>query len=77
LKREIVSSAFAALSWSTISQPVSSVMAPRLVAPRRKTRRDGSGSSFAASLISSLHRTLLRFGALSRRLMGLWRFSVQ
>src|SRR5262245_9610503 len=40
-----------------MSQPVKNVMAPRLVAPRRNSRRDGSGSSFAASLISSFGST--------------------
>ena len=39
------------------SQPVRKASAPRLAAPRRKQRRDRSGSSLAASLISSLGST--------------------
>src|SRR5258707_2275397 len=53
LNRDIAISAFSAERLSTISQPVSMVTAPRPAAPRRNRRRDGSGNSFAASLISS------------------------
>src|SRR5208282_5860083 len=57
LKREMTRSAFSAVSPSMISQPLSIASAPRLAAPRRKNRRDGSGRSFAASLISSFGST--------------------
>src|SRR5262249_34059535 len=40
-----------------MSQPVRNVMAPRLVAPRRNSRRAGLGRSLAASLIKSLGST--------------------
>ena len=40
-----------------MSQPVSVASAPRLAAPRRNSRRDGSGNSFAASLIKSFGST--------------------
>src|SRR5271167_3314606 len=50
-------SALSDVSLSTISQPVSMASAPRLVAPRRNSRRDGAGMSFAASLIRSLVST--------------------
>ena len=40
-----------------MSQPVSVASAPRLAAPRRNSRRDGSGNSFAASLIRSFGST--------------------
>src|SRR5579872_1507311 len=53
----MVNNALPAVSWSTMSQPVRRVMAPRLVAPRRNSRRDGSGRSLAASLIRSLGST--------------------
>jgi hypothetical protein len=40
-----------------MSQPVSIASEPRLAAPRRNSRRDGAGNSFAASLIRSLPST--------------------
>src|SRR5580704_9419115 len=40
-----------------MSQPVSMATAPRLAAPRRNSRRDGSGSSLPASLIKSFGST--------------------
>src|SRR6516164_9632580 len=57
LNREIVISAFSAVRLSTMSHPVSIVTAPRPAAPRRNVRRDGSGNSFAASLIRSFGST--------------------
>src|SRR5208283_3692327 len=57
LKREMTRSAFSELSPSMISQPLSTASAPRLAAPRRKNRRDGSGSNLAASLIRSFGST--------------------
>src|SRR5215469_13209590 len=57
LKREITRSALSALGPSMMSQPVSVASAPRLAAPRRNRRRDGSGNSLAASLIRSFGST--------------------
>src|ERR1700730_9842184 len=57
LKRETTRSALSAVGPSMISQPVSVASAPRLAAPRRNSRRDGSGKSFAASLIKSFGST--------------------
>src|SRR5580700_3682444 len=57
LKREITRSALSAVGPSMMSQPVSVASAPRLAAPRRNRRRDGSGSSLAASLIRSFGST--------------------
>src|SRR5580693_715434 len=57
LKRETTRSALSAVGPSMMSQPVSIASAPRLVAPRRNSRRDGSGNSLAASLIRSFGST--------------------
>src|SRR5262249_164998 len=48
---------FSAVGPSMMSQPVSIASEPRLKAPRRNSRRDGCGNSFAASLIRSLAST--------------------
>ena len=44
-------------AYSVMSQPDKAASAPRLAAPRRKKRRDGSGKSLAASLIRSFGST--------------------
>src|SRR5579863_3719815 len=51
LKFETTRSAFSDVGPSMISQPVSIASAPRLVAPRRNSRRDGAGKSLAASVM--------------------------
>src|SRR5579859_3977809 len=50
-------SAFSDVSPSMMSQPLSMASAPRLAAPRRNSRRDGSGKSLPASLIRSFAST--------------------
>src|ERR1700759_3973179 len=57
LKRETTRSALSAACPSMMSQPVSVASAPRLAAPRRKSRRDGSGNNLPASLIRCLGST--------------------
>src|ERR1700722_15053618 len=67
LNVEMTRSAFSDVSPSTISQPLSTASAPRLAAPRRKNRRDGSGKSLPASSIRGLGASpgkTLRFRAL-------------
>src|ERR1700722_12311498 len=66
LKRETTRSALSAVGPSMISQPVSVASAPRLAAPRKNSRRDGSGRRFAASLNKSFGSTPGIFFALAR-----------